>query len=396
MYLREKKIKKLQIKNILIACLGVFHVFTYGFYIISEFVYYRDEPYIAWNATSMASSIVLFIVGSVLLIQALISRSLIGKATFFSGYFEGSLDGLVKSNDLAKVVGHRDVRIRKQMIYLRKRYMQKFELLEEKGEMVAELYSKKALCECKNCGATIEKRIFFTGTCPYCNSSDLFAKVLADNRFYSIMTDVKSGEKKPKFYLSGQLMMKKILYLILAGFSTLIATIGLLMVISEIPHYFDKEYQKELLLSPESHLYSYELIKADILDTILFAMMVVVVFTPLAIVGIKRVRSIITANICADFFSKSSRPFIRAGNLPDVGLSSKSIKKMKWVRKSIHYGDLVNCNLEVHEGELMVALAKKIVKDECHSCGGPIVGAVDENYVCKYCGRKIMGVVEKG
>ena len=100
---------------------------------ISEFAYYRDEPYIAWNATSMASSIVLFIVGSILLIQALISRSLIGKATFFSGYFEGSLDGLVKSNDLAKVVGRKDVRIRKQMIYLRKRYMQKFELLEEKG-----------------------------------------------------------------------------------------------------------------------------------------------------------------------------------------------------------------------------------------------------------------------
>ena len=39
---------------------------------------------------------------------------------------------------------------------------------------------------------------------------------------------------------------------------------------------------------------------------------------------------------------------------------------------------------------------KKIVKDKCPSCSGPIVGAVDENYVCNYCGKQIMGVVEKG
>lgn len=396
MYLREKKIKMLQIKNFLIACFGVFQVFTCGFYIISEFTYYRDDPSVAWHAKSMASSIVLFIIGSVVLIHALISRRLIGKATFFSGYFERSLDGLVKCSDLAKVVGHKEVHTRKQMIHFRKHYMHKFELLDEEREMIAELYSKKALCVCKSCGATIEKRIFFTGICPYCNGSDLFAKVLADNRFYSIMTDVKKGEKKPAFYLSRHLWMKEILYLILAGFSALLAIIGFCMMLSEIPHYFDREYQTKILLSPESHLRSYELIKADILDMVLFAMMIFVVFTPLVVVGIKRVRSIITANICADFFSKSSRPFIHAGRLPDVGLSSDSSKKMKCVRKSIHYGDLVNCTLEVHEGKLMVALAKKIVKDTCPSCGSPIVGAVDENYVCKYCGRQIMGVVEKG
>lgn len=396
MYLREKKIKTLQIKNMLITCFGVLYFFVCGFYIISEFTYYRDEPNIAWNAKSMTSSIVLFIIALILLIQALTSHNMIKKATFFSSYFEGSLDGLVKSNDLAKVVGHKDANIRKQMIYLRNHYMQKFELLEEKGEMVVQLYSKKALCECRNCGATIEKRIFFTGKCPYCNGSDLFAKVLADNSFYSITTDVKNGEKKPKFYLSRQLMMKKILYLILAGFSLLSVMIGLLVMLSEIPHYFDIEYQKELLLSSKSNLLTYELIKSEILDFILFAIMMVVVFTPLAIVGIKRARSITTAKICAKFFSESSRPFISPDNLPNVGLTFQNAKKMKRVRNSIHYGYLANCTMEVHDGEMMVVLAKKIVKDKCPSCGAPIVGAADENYVCKYCGRKIMGVVEKG
>ena len=38
---------------------------------------------------------------------------------------------------------------------------------------------------------------------------------------------------------------------------------------------------------------------------------------------------------------------------------------------------------------------KKIVKDQCPSCGAPIVGAVDENYKCSYCGNTIIGVIEK-
>ena len=59
------------------------------------------------------------------------------------------------------------------------------------------------------------------------------------------------------------------------------------------------------------------------------------------------------------------------------------------------YRYLRNCCLEMHDEHLKVALAKKIVKDQCPSCGASIVGAADENYVCKYCGNKIMDVVVK-
>lgn len=201
MYLNEKKIKWLQIKNILLICFGVFEAFFSGSYIVSEFVMYRDNLYTAWHAKSMASSILFFTVGSILLVHALISRHRIGQATFFSSYFEG--------------------------------------------------------------------------TCPYCKSSDLFAKILTDQRFYSISSDVEKGNQDASFYLYGG-------------------------------------------------------------------------------------------------------------------------RKIQKVRKAIHKGDLINCTLEVHQKELVVALAKKIVKDKCPSCSGPIVGAVDENYVCNYCGKQIMGVVEKG
>ena len=68
MYLKEKNVRLLRIKNIIFTFIGVFSVFVCGFYIISEFTYYRDNPYLAWHAKSMASSIVWVIIGAILLI----------------------------------------------------------------------------------------------------------------------------------------------------------------------------------------------------------------------------------------------------------------------------------------------------------------------------------------
>lgn len=91
---------------------------------------------------------------------------------------------------------------------------------------------------------------------------------------------------------------------------------------------------------------------------------------------------------------KSKVPFIHAKNLPDIGILSDEKRKLKGARNAIRRKYLVNCSLEMHDGRLMVALAKKIVKDKCPSCNAPIVGAVDENYVCQYCRRLIMEVIE--
>ena len=166
MYLKEKNVRLLRVKNIIFTIIGVVSVFMCGFYIVSEFTYYRDNPYLAWHAKSMASSIIWVTIGAILLIEAIISRNLIGKATFYSGYFEGSLDGWVKCSDLAQVVGKKEEKVKRQLSFFRKIYMKKFEMAEKDGETVAELYSKKSLCECRNCGANMEKRIFFTGACP--------------------------------------------------------------------------------------------------------------------------------------------------------------------------------------------------------------------------------------
>ena len=98
---------------------------------------------------------------------------------------------------------------------------------------------------------------------------------------------------------------------------------------------------------------------------------------------------------CAEFFAKCQIPFVKAEKLPAIGRTSDKKKKLRLVRSTIRRGYLIHCTLEAHDGELMAALAKRIVKDQCPSCGASIVGAVDENYVCSYCGNMIMGVIEK-
>lgn len=395
MYLKEKTIKLLQIKNVIFAIIGVFNLLVSGLYIISEFVYYRDDLDSALHAKSMTSSIVWVIISIILLIAAAISRNRINDAAFYSSYFEGDLDGYVRYADLAEVTGKSLKKVKRQLHSYLKFYMKNYELKEKNREEIVELYSKKCTCECRNCGAHIEKRIFFTSICPYCGSSDLFAKVLTNDRFYSISNDFKSGVKNPDFYKSRNLSVKKVLFVILLILGLSVAAIALMMALSTIPHYFDREYQEKILLSPENHLYSYELIKADILDTIILAATLFLVFTPLALLRFRKTISVYAADICADFLSKCKAPFAKVKTLPDLGAVSDEKKKLKKVRDAIRRRYLLHCTLEVHEDILTIALAKKIVKDQCPSCGAPIVDAVDENYVCKYCSNLIMGVIEK-
>ena len=70
-------------------------------------------------------------------------------------------------------------------------------------------------------------------------------------------------------------------------------------------------------------------------------------------------------------------------------------KRYKNIVEAIKEGYLRGCTPEMHGGVLRIALAKQIVKDRCPGCGAPIVGAVTENYSCRYCGRVITGVIRK-
>lgn len=389
-YLKKKAVAALKVKNVLLCIISIFMIFAGGYYIVGEFVYYMDDPQTAWGAVDMKFSIVLVCIGIAALLYVIISARAIGNAVFFSSYFEGDLDGEVMFADLAKVVGKSEAAVCRQLHFYRSVYMKGFDFSQD-GRSV-QLSSKTCLCECRSCGAHIEKKIYFTGECPYCHSSDLHAKVLSGEHFYSVSNDVGSGTGNPEYYRSGGMTAKAVLYLLLVVLGTSVIAILTMFTISQIANYFDEEYQRKILLDPSKHLQSYELIKKDIMDVIVFAVTIIVVLLPVVVMRWKKTLALFAARGWSSYFSSVRTPFIPENRLPQVTAGKASLTRM---RRAIRNRYLKNCTLEVHGGELMVALAKKTVKDRCLSCGAPLVGVTDENSKCSYCGNLIMGVLEK-
>ena len=161
---------------------------------------------------------------------------------------------------------------------------------------------------------------------------------------------------------------------------------------SQISHYFDKDYQRKILLDPSKHLPSYELIKKDIMDMIVFGTAIVAVLTPLVVMRWRKTLALFAAHHWSAYFATVRTPFIPENKLPQITAGRSKLSRM---RRAIRSRYLKNCTLEVHGGELMVALAKRTVKDQCLSCGAPLTGVADENSRCSYCGNLIMGVLEK-
>lgn len=394
MYLKEKLIKYLKIKNIIFMIIGVFNVITSVAIITSLIAYYIDNLETALHARAMPSSITYLILGIILMIIVAISRKLIGDASFYSSYFEGNLDGYIKYSDLADVMGKSERKVKSQLNLFRKIYMKGYELKSIDGVEQVVLNSKKCTCQCNNCGALIEKKVYFTGICPYCRSSDLFAKVLTDNRFYSIENNMSDGLKKPEFYSAKNLKTRKKLFPIFLCIVLSVTLISVMAFLDNISNYNDKDYLREVLLSGESYS-SYELIKKEIMESIIWDFVIAVVFTPIVYSICKKIKYVFVADDCSKYFSEIETPFINAEDLTVINKKSGKKRIIKSLRGAIRKRYLKNCTFEKHGGVLKIALAKKIVKDKCPSCGGGIVGAVDEHYKCEYCGNVIMDVILK-
>lgn len=395
MYLREKRIRILKVKNVILVIFGLFFVAVSVGVMVSLISFYHDDLETVLKARATPDCVKATILGVIFLLIAGISRRLIGEANIYSSYFEGDLSGYIKYSDLAEVTGKSTGMVKLQLHLFRRIYMKGYELeMVEQTEQVV-LNSKKCMCECRHCGASIEKRIYFTGVCPYCGSSDLFAKVLSDSRFYSIRNEMSEGIKNPEFYSLKNIKVKKNLFKLYLCLGASALAIGVLICLENLAAYNNKEYLKEVLLSGKSHYSSYELIKAEIMDSIIWGAVLALAFVPVIINWGKKIKYIFVADDCSQYFSQCKTPFVNAENLPVAKNESNRKTGLKLVRGALRQHYLSNCTFEKHDGVLKVALAKKIVKDECPSCGGPIVGAVDEQYQCRYCGTVIMGVVHK-
>lgn len=380
----NKWVRYIKIKNVLLYIIGIFLLAADVYVLASLFSTYYDDMYTFWNARATPQCIRGIIVGIVLVVIAYISGRNIGDAYFYSNYFELDLSGIIKIHDLAESCGKNERILAAQIKIFRVLYMKNFKM--EKDNTIV-LNSKICECECVSCGAPIDKKIYFAGKCSYCGSSDVFAKVLTDNRIYSISTDRHYDTAKSDYYLKKNLEKKRILSMIGICVATIFITISLCAILDQSLNINNKEYLTEQLLSGRGG--SYELIRSDMVDLMLWFGMLILAMLPVLYSFIVKISMISSAKKFSRVFAKAKVPYVLKKELP---VMKNPIKR---VCKSIRKGFTKNCSIECVEGNFRISLAKKIQKDKCPYCGAPIVDVKDVRYTCTYCQRTVIGVVDK-
>lgn len=407
MYIFERRLKALKIKNFIAIVVAVFEFILSVAYIAYMCYHYWGDWFTLQRCASMPESIFWVCFAPILLLHGFRSNKRIGEAYFFGSYFEGDLSGIVDFEELADISGYTVGQIKKKMKFFRNLYMKNYDIQKVDGAERIVLYSKKVECQCRKCGAPIEKSVYFTGNCGYCGSSDLHAKVLTDNRFYSISNTFseKSNKKKSaEIYRNPKLNSKRILFVLAIGFALFVAFIGIVSGCLAISHANDHEYIIKQILAGEITCSSEEAARELVGDAI-FGFGIFLMVLPIPFFMNRRLRYIGAAEMSAPYLVKSKKPFVDLKTMPTIKKSEdlsddrakerRKISAVRNLKEAISHDYLMNCSFEKHDDGMKIALARKIVKDACPYCSAPIADAVDENYVCKHCGRTIMGVVVK-
>ncbi|MBQ8860328.1 MAG: hypothetical protein IJ015_03200 [Ruminococcus sp.] len=395
MYLNEKRIKIIKIIGYPLFAFGLLECIVSLYALISTIVYYFDRLETIVGSVAIVDSVCGLLLATVLLFVTSVAFRLISDARFYSSYFEHDLDGKIEYSELSEITGNSASFVSFELSLFRSTIMKNFEIKNVGSKKHIELNSKKYTCQCQSCGAAIEKSDYFVGECSYCGSSDLFAKVITDDRFYCITRDTKNNPSVAKSYVKANLEVRKVIYILMMVLSVILMGINLLYTYSCITRYNDEDYLLEVLFTPGNHLNSFELIKADLMDSMIFGIFIVIGLIPVFVIAVNKLWRCFTASLCSSYLAKVKGPFVKISSLPQLNICLSDKSKMKLVKAAICNGYLTNCTFEKHNDEVVVALSKKVVKDKCPSCGAPITGAVDENYQCRYCGNLIMNVVIK-
>ena len=398
MYLRNKAILIYKIKNVIFNVIGCLWVLVSTWNILSLISTYWNDWETVLYANSFLGSVIRLPLAAILLLIAGISKRWIEDAVFYSGYFEGNLDGYVSFTELEKTTGIPSWWIRVQLGFFPLLYMKNYKVQSVNNKATIVLNSKTTTCECRNCGAIIEKKEYFTGSCKYCGSSDLFARVLTKDGFYSISNERAKESHNISFYNKKSYPFMKLLFFAGPMMGVAVMVICLFMSLDNASKVNDedyiKEYQYEMIESGQAPPTA-ENIQNDLKDLVIMGIMTMLVLTPVVIIGFTRSNSVMILESCGYFFERCKQPFVNIMEVPIVRKRMYPGMGIRTIRRAMRFGYLKNCTLDMNEGNLRVALARKIVKDACPHCNAPIVGAVDANYICKYCGKTIMGVVER-
>ena len=171
MYINEARLNFRKMINGIELFIGIAGFIVFG----STSIYISLDGIATSSQYATMYAIVLINIG--LIILSLLSRRLLGSANFYARYFEGDLDGIIKPSDMVAVVGKSSSRILRELRGLKIRgYMKNYKLVKKGNETIIELESIVTKCACRNCGAQIDKKVYFAGKCPYCGGIDVFAK----------------------------------------------------------------------------------------------------------------------------------------------------------------------------------------------------------------------------
>lgn len=397
MYLRNRLIRFLNVKNNIFLIAGVFCVVFGAVDIISLFVHYYDDLETILRAKSTPESLCMIAIGLIVIAAIMYLKRKISNARFYSGYFEGDLDGVVYFEDLSAVTGKNTFLMEIEFAVFMSVYMKRYSIISENGKRYIKLYSKIYKCSCKHCGAEIEKAEYFTGKCPYCGGSDLFANVITDKQYYSISSEGGEKKNKPEYYQNGNAAIKRIVGIILAGAAAIFISIFIMFSISRLAdaiNYdeFIKNYYHEVLFEGKEMKMQNQISKTSLISDAVFGLGAIIFFLFPAVKGASMARNSSLSAKASKAFAEQKSPFVTAEKLKKKLRIKKSFK---CIEKLIRKGYIKNCTFEKHENEVKLALSKKIQKDICPNCGAPITEAVDENYMCRYCKSLIMQVVVK-
>lgn len=397
MYLRNRLIRFLNVKNNILLVAGIFCVVFGVVDILSLFLHYYDDIETILRAKSTPESLCMITIGLIVIVVILYLKRKISNARFYSGYFEGDLDGVVLFEDLAAVTGKNTFLMEMEFAVFMSVYMKRYSIISENGKRYIKLYSKIFKCSCKHCGAEIEKAEYFTGKCPYCGGSDLFANVITDKQYYSISSEGGEKKNKPEYYQNGNSIFKIIAGLMLFGTAGIFISIFLMFSICQLANAinydeFIESYYHGVIFEGKEMKNQNQIAQVSLLSDAVFGFGAIIVFFFPAKIGVSMARKSSLSARVSRAFAEQKSPFITAEQLQK---KLRVKKPFKCIEKLIRGGYIKNCTFEKHEDEVKLALSKKIQKDICPNCGASITEAVDENYKCKYCSSLIMQVVVK-
>lgn len=396
MYLKEKWIRFLKVKNVVLIMAGVFLLLVSVNYFATMLMQYWGDWFTIRRAKGMPGAIVHFFLGIGMVVCSRISRNLVNDAMFFSRYFEGDLSGYIEMEELGQITGRSAAGVRRRLRLLRRLYMTRFRFAGSGGSGApdrVELSSKTVTCICRSCGGELEKRTYFTGECPWCGSSDLSARVVSGEHFFCIYDDERRRVNDPGYYQGSRLTLRRTLLAIGLSLAMLTLLLCVIIVLDDLRKYNDPAYLKKMLFA-DNHMSSYEQIHRKLREDIKFSILLFTAVFPAIPMLTARARGIVNAIRYSRFFARIPTPYAAVSELSKIrGRAPK--RELRSIVLALREGYLKGCAPEKHGGPLRIGLAKQIVKDRCPSCASPITGAVDQNYRCRYCGNLIMEVIRK-